>query len=245
MTSPGPLLFPAILQAPGTADAPFEPSWPLADLPPGAMRRVTRGRPRCPPRAQRGGHRRHRGPLPAHVGAAQRGRAGGLRRPLPAPSRRLRPPRRRGRRPSPPPAGWTPTVRHMPPWQPEDAEAKPAPTGRQGPRAGADARATTALLPAARSDGGQRGDRPATMRTRLERHRTLVRWLPAVAWMAVIFLLSSQSGLRVSRGRGGRPADPDGGPPGHVSRSWPVCCSCAGAVLVRPHRLRAPSSPWI
>jgi VanZ family protein len=26
----------------------------------------------------------------------------------------------------------------------------------------------------------------------------LVRWLPALAWMAVIFLLSSQSGLRVS-----------------------------------------------
>jgi VanZ family protein len=30
------------------------------------------------------------------------------------------------------------------------------------------------------------------------RHPTLVRWLPALAWMAVIFLLSSQSGLRVT-----------------------------------------------
>lgn len=37
------------------------------------------------------------------------------------------------------------------------------------------------------------------MKTWLERHRTLVRWSPAVAWMAVIFLLSSQSGLRVSQ----------------------------------------------
>jgi VanZ family protein len=27
---------------------------------------------------------------------------------------------------------------------------------------------------------------------------TVLRWLPAVAWMAVIFMLSSQSGLRVS-----------------------------------------------
>lgn len=30
------------------------------------------------------------------------------------------------------------------------------------------------------------------------RRRALVRWLPAVAWMAVIFLLSSQSGLAVT-----------------------------------------------
>ncbi|HKZ91981.1 MAG TPA: VanZ family protein [Candidatus Limnocylindrales bacterium] len=32
----------------------------------------------------------------------------------------------------------------------------------------------------------------------LARHWTIVRWLPALAWMGVIFLLSSQSGLRVS-----------------------------------------------
>jgi VanZ family protein len=32
----------------------------------------------------------------------------------------------------------------------------------------------------------------------LTRHGTLARWLPALAWMAVIFLLSSQSGLRVT-----------------------------------------------
>lgn len=34
--------------------------------------------------------------------------------------------------------------------------------------------------------------------TRHEASVLLVRWLPALAWMAVIFLLSSQSGLRVS-----------------------------------------------
>lgn len=43
MTSPGPLPFPAILQAPGTQDAPFEVVVAVADLPPGSMRRVTRG----------------------------------------------------------------------------------------------------------------------------------------------------------------------------------------------------------
>jgi VanZ family protein len=32
----------------------------------------------------------------------------------------------------------------------------------------------------------------------LTRHHTLARWLPALTWMAVIFLLSSQSGLRVT-----------------------------------------------
>jgi VanZ family protein len=34
--------------------------------------------------------------------------------------------------------------------------------------------------------------------TRARASALLVRWLPALAWMAVIFLLSSQSGLRVS-----------------------------------------------
>ena len=43
MTSPVPLPFPVALQAPGTADAPFEPLARLADLPPGAMLRVSRG----------------------------------------------------------------------------------------------------------------------------------------------------------------------------------------------------------
>lgn len=43
MTSPRPLLFPAELQAPGTLDAPFEPLIDVAELPPGTMRRVTRG----------------------------------------------------------------------------------------------------------------------------------------------------------------------------------------------------------
>jgi VanZ family protein len=32
----------------------------------------------------------------------------------------------------------------------------------------------------------------------LGRHRAAARWLPALAWMTVIFLLSSQSGLRVT-----------------------------------------------
>ena len=35
--------YPPALQAPGTADAPFEAVLDLADLPPGALRRVTRG----------------------------------------------------------------------------------------------------------------------------------------------------------------------------------------------------------
>ncbi len=38
-----PLPFPGELQAPGTADAPFEPALTLADLPPGSMTRVSRG----------------------------------------------------------------------------------------------------------------------------------------------------------------------------------------------------------
>jgi 3-phenylpropionate/trans-cinnamate dioxygenase ferredoxin component len=38
-----PLPFPGELQAPGTADAPFEPALALADLPPGSMTRVSRG----------------------------------------------------------------------------------------------------------------------------------------------------------------------------------------------------------
>lgn len=40
---PHPTVFPAHLQAAGTAEAPFEPILPLAELPPGEMRRVTRG----------------------------------------------------------------------------------------------------------------------------------------------------------------------------------------------------------
>jgi nitrite reductase/ring-hydroxylating ferredoxin subunit len=40
---PRPATFPARLRAPGTADAPFEAVLEVADLPAGAMRRVTRG----------------------------------------------------------------------------------------------------------------------------------------------------------------------------------------------------------
>jgi nitrite reductase/ring-hydroxylating ferredoxin subunit len=43
MTSPGPLPFPEPLQAPGTSGASFEPVVSLVDLPPGSMRRVSRG----------------------------------------------------------------------------------------------------------------------------------------------------------------------------------------------------------
>jgi nitrite reductase/ring-hydroxylating ferredoxin subunit len=43
MTSPQPLVFPAALQAPGSADASFQPVLPLSDLPRGAMARVSRG----------------------------------------------------------------------------------------------------------------------------------------------------------------------------------------------------------
>jgi 3-phenylpropionate/trans-cinnamate dioxygenase ferredoxin subunit len=43
MTLTQPLLFPPELQAPGTPSEPFEPLTELADLPPGSMRRVTRG----------------------------------------------------------------------------------------------------------------------------------------------------------------------------------------------------------
>ena len=43
MTSPRLLLFPPGSQAPGTDDAPFEAVLDVADLPPGSMRRITRG----------------------------------------------------------------------------------------------------------------------------------------------------------------------------------------------------------
>jgi 3-phenylpropionate/trans-cinnamate dioxygenase ferredoxin subunit len=43
MTPPRPLLFPPLLQAAGTADAPLEPLLPIDELPPGSHVRVTRG----------------------------------------------------------------------------------------------------------------------------------------------------------------------------------------------------------
>jgi nitrite reductase/ring-hydroxylating ferredoxin subunit len=43
MTSARPLLFPPELQAPGTADRPYEPMVRVGDLPTGTMLRVTRG----------------------------------------------------------------------------------------------------------------------------------------------------------------------------------------------------------
>ena len=43
MTPPSPLAFPARLRAPGTTDAPYEALAALADLPPGALLRVSRG----------------------------------------------------------------------------------------------------------------------------------------------------------------------------------------------------------
>ncbi|MGD8684625.1 MAG: Rieske (2Fe-2S) protein [Chloroflexota bacterium] len=43
MSSPPLLDFPPHLQAPGTADVPFEPALPLAELPRGALVRITRG----------------------------------------------------------------------------------------------------------------------------------------------------------------------------------------------------------
>ena len=43
MTTPAPLVFPSALQAPGTSDGPYETLARVDDLPPGAMRRVTRG----------------------------------------------------------------------------------------------------------------------------------------------------------------------------------------------------------
>jgi nitrite reductase/ring-hydroxylating ferredoxin subunit len=43
MTSPRPSPFPPALRAPGTADAPFEAVASVADLPKGAMLRVSRG----------------------------------------------------------------------------------------------------------------------------------------------------------------------------------------------------------
>jgi nitrite reductase/ring-hydroxylating ferredoxin subunit len=41
--NPRPAPYPSDLRAPGTTDAPFEAQLDLADLPPGAMRRITRG----------------------------------------------------------------------------------------------------------------------------------------------------------------------------------------------------------
>ena len=43
MSTPEPLVFPPELQAPGTADAPFDAAIALAELPLGAMRRLSRG----------------------------------------------------------------------------------------------------------------------------------------------------------------------------------------------------------
>ncbi len=43
MTPPSLLVFPPALQAPGTSGAPFEAALSLADLPPGALVRITRG----------------------------------------------------------------------------------------------------------------------------------------------------------------------------------------------------------
>jgi 3-phenylpropionate/trans-cinnamate dioxygenase ferredoxin subunit len=43
MPEPAPLSYPPSLTAPGTAGAAFEPLLPAAELPPGTMRRVTRG----------------------------------------------------------------------------------------------------------------------------------------------------------------------------------------------------------
>ena len=43
MTSPRLLLFPPALQAPGTRDSRYEPALPLADLPEGALVRISRG----------------------------------------------------------------------------------------------------------------------------------------------------------------------------------------------------------
>ena len=70
MTTPVPLVFPSALQAPGTADGPFETVATLDELPPGVDAADHARRPRRPPRPHRGGHRRDRGPLPAHGGTA-------------------------------------------------------------------------------------------------------------------------------------------------------------------------------
>ena len=43
MPFPDLLPFPPELQAPGTADAPFEPALPLSELPPGSMTRLSQG----------------------------------------------------------------------------------------------------------------------------------------------------------------------------------------------------------
>jgi 3-phenylpropionate/trans-cinnamate dioxygenase ferredoxin subunit len=43
MTPPTALVFPAELQAPGTADASYQPLIPVSELPPGEMVRISRG----------------------------------------------------------------------------------------------------------------------------------------------------------------------------------------------------------
>ena len=67
----------------------------VADLPPGAMRRVTPRRPRHPARPHAGRDRRDRRPLPAHERAAVDRRARRLRRRLSAPRGPVRPVLRR------------------------------------------------------------------------------------------------------------------------------------------------------
>ena len=94
MTSSSPLPFPPELQAPGTDASPYEAVAAVADLPPGAMLRISRGdldvlivhseagivaiEDRCPHMA-----------APLSVGSA-----GGLHPPLPAAPRIVRPARR-------------------------------------------------------------------------------------------------------------------------------------------------------
>ena len=221
MTSPRPARVPA--RAPGPRHrrgARSRPLAALADLPPGALLRVSPRRPGRAPRAHRGGHRGHRGPLPAHGGAAvASGRstaascaarctgaastcATGEVVVLPhdrRPGRRRRCRTRRGR--------------------PPGSEPKPAAIGRQGPGACADARAPPALLPAARPRRTPSRSRCRGERARGRWHCALAtgprldgRHLPAVA----------QPGLKVSdgcvRGRAG-------------ARTWPT--RVAGYAVLR------------
>ena len=195
MTSARPLLFPAALQAPGTAGAPFEPLIPLAELPAGRMQRLTRGdldillvhcdagvaaiEDRCPHMS-----------APLSLGAFE---GCVVRCPLHRGSFDLRD---GGVVVFPTTGGLTADGEQRSTWMPEGADPK-EPVGSQGPGARADARASAALLPRAHPGRPRRG-RAAAMTPSASARNRLLRWLPALAWMVVIFLLSSRSGLHVS-----------------------------------------------
>ena len=148
------------------------------------------------------------------------GRLEGCTLPLSAAPRRVRCLRRRGRdlphhrradRGRRARATWTPEgSAAKPPLRPDDPKARGAGRSRGTP---------AALLPAAHPRRDAR-DRTAPMSEGGDGQRRWLYWLPALAVMALIFVLSSQSGLRVSEDAAGRATLPRHRPPAGLRRRW-------------------------